>query len=98
MSHLRAFANQPFHPKTALASAPRPSLRGRRSVIGPRTSAFDWSYALFQAPGGWMADRFGSRIGLASAFCLFSALLVNRIDPRRSAVGEIVVRGGGVEQ
>ena len=28
-------------------------------------SAFVWSYALFQVPGGWMGDRFGPRRVLA---------------------------------
>lgn len=47
---------------------------------------------------GYLATLLGwnSPFLLASAFCLFSALLVSRIDPRRSAAGEIVV--GGVEQ
>ncbi len=33
-------------------------------TMGWSISAFNWSYALFQVPGGWMADRFGSRIVL----------------------------------
>jgi MFS family permease len=36
-------------------------------TMGWSVSAFNWSYALFQVPGGWMADRFGSRIVLAAA-------------------------------
>ena len=29
-------------------------------AMGWSTSAFNWTYALFQVPGGWLADRFGS--------------------------------------
>jgi MFS family permease len=40
--------------------------------MGWSVSAFNWSYALFQVPGGWMADRFGPRIVLASAMAWWS--------------------------
>jgi sugar phosphate permease len=30
-------------------------------TIGVIFSAFAWSYALFQVPGGWLSDRFGAR-------------------------------------
>src|SRR4051794_9637066 len=36
-------------------------------AMGWSASAFNWTYALFQVPGGWLADRFGSRIVLAGA-------------------------------
>jgi sugar phosphate permease len=36
------------------------------------TSAFNWGYALFQVPGGWMADRFGPRIVLGASLAAFS--------------------------
>src|ERR1700723_3875165 len=42
-------------------------------TMGWSVSAFNWSYALFQVPGGWMADRFGSRIVLATAIAWWSA-------------------------
>jgi MFS family permease len=42
-------------------------------TMGWSVSAFNWSYALFQVPGGWMADRFGSRIVLAAAIAWWSA-------------------------
>src|SRR5450432_1352716 len=35
--------------------------------MGWSISAFNWSYALFQIPGGWMADRFGARLVLTGA-------------------------------
>jgi sugar phosphate permease len=40
--------------------------------MGWSASAFNWAYALFQIPGGWMADRFGSRIVLAGAITWWS--------------------------
>jgi MFS family permease len=36
------------------------------------TSAFFWTYALFQLPAGWLGDRFGARSILAGYFCLWS--------------------------
>ena len=41
-------------------------------TMGWCVSAFNWSYALFQVPGGWMADRLGSRIVLAGAIAWWS--------------------------
>ena len=41
-------------------------------TMGWSVSAFNWSYALFQIPGGWLADRFGSRIVLAGAIAWWS--------------------------
>jgi MFS family permease len=40
--------------------------------MGWAVSAFNWSYALFQVPGGWMADRFGPRLILAGAMAWWS--------------------------
>jgi len=45
-------------------------------TMGWSISAFNWSYAMFQVPGGWLADRFGSRIvlGIAMAWwAIFTA-------------------------
>src|SRR4051812_22117659 len=36
-------------------------------TMGWSASAFNWTYALFQVPGGWLADRYGSRLVLAAA-------------------------------
>jgi sugar phosphate permease len=36
-------------------------------TMGWTSSAFNWTYALLQMPGGWFADRFGPRIVLALA-------------------------------
>jgi len=35
-------------------------------TIGWILSSFQWAYALFQIPGGWLGDRFGPRRALAS--------------------------------
>ena len=40
--------------------------------MGWSVSAFNWTYALFQVPGGWMADRIGSRLVLAAAITWWS--------------------------
>src|SRR5215471_12294513 len=41
-------------------------------TMGWSVSAFNWTYALFQVPGGWMADRIGSRVVLAAAITWWS--------------------------
>src|SRR3954469_4255211 len=41
-------------------------------TMGWSVSAFNWTYALFQVPGGWLADRFGSRLVLAAAISWWS--------------------------
>jgi MFS family permease len=40
--------------------------------MGWSTSAFNWSYALFQVPGGWLADRYGPRLVLTCALAWWS--------------------------
>ena len=37
-----------------------------KATMGVIFSAFIWSYALFQVPGGWLGDRFGPRRVLSS--------------------------------
>ena len=55
-------------------------------AMGWAISAFSWSYALCQIPGGWMADRFGPRAVLAVAmawwavFTAATALSFNAIS------------------
>ena len=41
-------------------------------TMGWSISAFNWSYAMFQVPGGWLADRFGARIVLAASMLWWS--------------------------
>src|ERR1700739_753139 len=48
-------------------------LRIHKITMGWSVSAFNWSYALFQVPGGWLADRFGARLVLAGAIAWWSA-------------------------
>src|ERR1035437_7375122 len=56
----------------AVAPSIMRELRINKITMGWCVSAFNWSYALFQVPGGWMADRFGSRIVLAAAMAWWS--------------------------
>ena len=41
-------------------------------TYGWSASLFNWAYAIFQVPGGWMADRFGPRMILAAAIVWWS--------------------------
>ena len=43
-------------------------------TMGLIFSAFVWSYALFQVPGGWMGDRYGPRSVLAGIVTYWSAM------------------------
>ena len=43
-------------------------------TMGIIFSAFAWSYALFQVPGGWMGDRFGPRGVLGGIVTIWSAM------------------------
>src|ERR1700735_830231 len=43
-------------------------------TMGVIFSAFVWSYALFQVPGGWLSDRFGARGVLASVVAYWSVM------------------------
>ncbi len=41
-------------------------------AMGWSASAFNWTYALLQVPGGWLADRYGPRVVLAAAMVWWS--------------------------
>jgi sugar phosphate permease len=43
-------------------------------TMGYIFSAFAWSYALFQVPGGWLSDRFGARGVLSTLVAYWSAM------------------------
>src|SRR6202045_1805707 len=43
-------------------------------TMGVIFSAFVWSYALFQVPGGWLSDRFGARRVLTGVVTYWSIL------------------------
>src|SRR5438309_10792571 len=45
-----------------------------RVTMGVIFSAFVWSYALFQVPGGWLGDRFGPRRVLAVIVSYWSVM------------------------
>ncbi len=45
-------------------------------TMGWSSAAFNFAYALFQVPGGWMADRFGPRVVLAGAMTWWSIFTV----------------------
>ena len=43
-------------------------------TMGVIFSAFVWSYAIFQIPGGWLGDRFGPRRVLTAIVTYWSAM------------------------
>jgi len=43
-------------------------------TMGVIFSAFVWSYALFQVPGGWLSDRFGARKVLTGVVAYWSVM------------------------
>jgi sugar phosphate permease len=45
-----------------------------KATMGYIFSAFVWSYALFQVPGGWLGDRFGPRRMLAAIVGYWSVM------------------------
>jgi sugar phosphate permease len=45
-------------------------------VFGWSVSAFIWAYGIFQIPGGWLADRFGSRRVLSGVLLWWSAFAI----------------------
>jgi MFS family permease len=73
MSFLMAFL---MYMERGAIGAAAPSImrefRVDKITMGWAISAFSWSYALCQIPGGWMADRFGPRAVLAIAMAWWS--------------------------
>jgi sugar phosphate permease len=61
-------------------------------TMGWSVSAFNWTYALFQVPGGWLADRFGSRIVLSVAIAWWSIFTAGT-GAAFNAVSLAVMRG-----
>ena len=51
-------------------------------TMGWILSAFRWSYALFQIPGGWLGDRIGPRRAL-SLIVLWWSVFTSAIPVRR---------------
>ncbi len=60
--------------------AAKPAIMARlgldKITMGWSSSAFNWGYALFQVPGGWMADRYGPRLVLGGAMAGFSLFMM----------------------
>jgi sugar phosphate permease len=54
-------------------------------------SAFVWSYALFQVPGGWLSDRFGAR-GVLTGVVTFWSVMTAATAAAFSSLSFIVVR------
>src|SRR5215831_12281643 len=61
-------------------------------TMGWSVSAFNWTYSLFQIPGGWLADRFGSRIVLSGAIVWWS-IFTAATGTAYNAVSLAVMRG-----
>ncbi|KQY88920.1 MFS transporter [Pelomonas sp. Root1444] len=62
-------------------------------TMGYIFSAFGWSYVIAQLPGGWLLDRFGSKLVYAASICLWSVftLLQGGISFIAANVGLAVV-------
>src|SRR3984957_5122114 len=60
-------------------------------TMGYIFSAFAWSYALFQVPGGWLSDRFGAR-GVLSTLVTYWSAMTAVTGLAFSATSFIVVR------
>ena len=65
---------------------------GKEFAIGPAMqgvifSAFFWTYALMQVPGGWLSDRYGPRVVIAGAATLWGAF---------QALGALATSAGGL--
>lgn len=62
-------------------------------TMGYIFSAFGWSYVIAQLPGGWLLDRFGSKLVYACSICVWSVftLLQGGISLITSNVGLAVV-------
>src|SRR5262245_7075876 len=55
-----------------------------KAAFGWAVTAFTLTYGLFQIPGGWLADRFGSRVVLSAAigwWSIFTAATGAAIGP-----------------
>jgi len=60
-------------------------------TMGYIFSAFVWSYALFQVPGGWLSDRFGAR-GVLGTIVGYWSIMTAATAGATSAVSFIIVR------
>jgi sugar phosphate permease len=60
-------------------------------TMGVIFSAFAWSYALFQVPGGWLSDRFGAR-GVLTGVVGFWSIMTAATAGAFSATSFIAIR------
>jgi sugar phosphate permease len=60
-------------------------------TMGVIFSAFAWSYALFQVPGGWLSDRFGAR-GVLTGVVGFWSIMTAATAAAFSATSFIAIR------
>jgi sugar phosphate permease len=60
-------------------------------TMGVIFSAFAWSYALFQVPGGWLSDRFGAR-GVLTGVVGFWSIMTAATAAAFSATSFITIR------
>ncbi|MFN7927150.1 MAG: MFS transporter [Blastocatellia bacterium] len=63
------------------------------ALMGVLLSAFGWTYALGQAPSGWLADRYGFRRVYAYGFMLWS-IATSALGLARQAVVLVLLRMG----
>ncbi|RPI28616.1 MAG: MFS transporter [Acidobacteria bacterium] len=66
------------HVDRATLSMAAPAIRKHLAIdpvaMGYIFAAFGWSYAILQIPGGWLLDRFGSRLVYGSALFFWSLM------------------------
>src|SRR5258708_26875563 len=60
-------------------------------TIGIIFSAFVWSYAAFQVPGGWLADRFGAR-NVLTIIVSYWSIMTAATAAATGAVSVVVLR------
>jgi sugar phosphate permease len=60
-------------------------------TMGVIFSAFAWSYALFQVPGGWLSDRFGAR-GVLTGVVAFWSIMTAATASAFGATSFILIR------
>src|SRR5580700_5957779 len=60
-------------------------------TMGIIFSAFVWSYAAFQVPGGWLGDRFGARSVLTIIVC-YCSIMTAATAAATGAVSFVVLR------
>src|ERR1700726_2847653 len=60
-------------------------------TMGIIFSAFAWSYALFQVPGGWLGDRFGAR-NVLTVIVAYWSIMTAATAAATGAVSFLIIR------